>query len=266
MGNGLCPTSQTHPDKSTTQCDSEYLQASTGWGCPDLLGKAMGNASSQCAAGMVRMMESGAPLFRRGVERKPIYRELRKYCCVKDLRMAGPGLIQQTLSKQASQASRPCKRLHATCASTYGPLGMTAIRAAGPYSASEAATAASTVVAGSTNRPARISGARPPLTTSTIRRACLTTLPPALRTEFWNRYKSQHPPRAASHSSRSIEARLYAASDMRSSASFSWNLGDERLGLTAARKYRQLVDFLPNTLLVHPVLQSPASWKYFVIY
>ena len=70
-----------------------------------MLGKAMGNASSQCAAGMVRMMESGAPLFRRGVERKPIYRELRKYCCVKDLRMAGPGLIQQTLSKQASHAN-----------------------------------------------------------------------------------------------------------------------------------------------------------------
>src|SRR5437868_3913672 len=56
----------------------------------------------------------------------------------------------------------------ATAGRTYGPFGMTAMRASGPYSARESATACSTVGTDSTNRPFKISAERPSLTIFTF--------------------------------------------------------------------------------------------------
>src|SRR5262249_10114021 len=61
------------------------------------------------------------------------------------------------------QAAEPPERV----GRTYGPLGMTATLASGPYSASESARADSTLAAGSTKHAVRTAAGRPSLTTLT---------------------------------------------------------------------------------------------------
>src|SRR5262245_32765937 len=60
-----------------------------------------------------------------------------------------------------------------TYGNTYGPFGITATFAAGPYSASDSATAASTVAAGSTWHRRSVAAGRPSVTTFTLQ--CATT-------------------------------------------------------------------------------------------
>src|SRR5439155_5281666 len=55
-----------------------------------------------------------------------------------------------------------------TYGNTYGPFGITATFAAGPYSASDSATAASTVAAGSTWHCRSVAAGRPSVTTLTL--------------------------------------------------------------------------------------------------
>ena len=64
-------------------------------------------------------------------------------------------------------APKPFSHTPSTYGSTYGPFGITAIRAAGPYSAKLSATAASTLAAGVTWHSRRISALRPSVTTFT---------------------------------------------------------------------------------------------------
>src|SRR5206468_582347 len=61
--------------------------------------------------------------------------------------------------------------IHPTHGSTYGPFGITAMVASGPYSVRHSATAASTDAAGSTRQRRSVSGDRPSLTTFTLQRA-----------------------------------------------------------------------------------------------